>query len=311
MAKIHRSDAPLPQAPSVQVKASYTVTELPKVSPQEPAAFYDQDNDEDYRRRETAKCKKKRGNLLYTLAMIVFAAIFLISGGLLVKRFLDDRKTESEFADLQSMIDTAATPAPAGENVNPNGARFAALRDKNSDFIGWISIDGTNLDFPVMYAPDNKDFYLRHDFNKAYSVYGVPYLDEQTTLGANAESDNLIIYGHNMKTGMMFASLMNYKSQSYYEAHPYFYLYTPNQTYKVNLFAGCIVDHDADVYATSLSDSYLQQCINESTFKSGSGVPTGSILTLSTCDYDFDNARYVLMGELIPVKNPADTSSEG
>ena len=146
MAKIHRSDAPLPQAPSVQVKASYTVTDLPKVSPQEPAAFYDQDNDEDYRRRETAKCKKKRGNLLYTLAMIVFAAIFFISGGLLVKRFLDDRKTESEFADLQSMIDTAATPAPAGENVNPNGARFAALRDKNSDFIGWISIDGTNLE---------------------------------------------------------------------------------------------------------------------------------------------------------------------
>ncbi|MCO7110328.1 hypothetical protein NIA69_16025 [Gemmiger formicilis] len=79
--------------------------------------------------------------------MIVFAAIFLISGGLLVKRFLDDRKTESEFADLQSMIDTAATQAPAGENVNPNGARFAALRDKNSDFSGWISIDGTNLDF--------------------------------------------------------------------------------------------------------------------------------------------------------------------
>ena len=188
MAKIHRSDAPLPQAPSVQVKASYTVTvtDLPQASPQEPAAFYDQDNDEDYRRRETAKCKKKRGNLLYTLAMIVFAAIFLISGGLLVKRFLDDRKTESEFADLQSMIDTAATLAPAGENVNPNGARFAALRDKNSDFIGWISIDGTNLDFPVMYAPDNKDFYLRHDFNKAYSVYGVPYLDEQTTRGANA-----------------------------------------------------------------------------------------------------------------------------
>lgn len=119
MAKIHRSDAPLPQAPSVQVKASYTVTDLPKVSPQEPAAFYDQDNDEDYRRRETAKCKKKRGNLLYTLAMIVFAAIFLISGGLLVKRFLDDRKTESEFADLQSMIDTAATPAPAGGECQP------------------------------------------------------------------------------------------------------------------------------------------------------------------------------------------------
>ena len=105
--------------PFVQVKTSYTVTDLSKVSPQEPAAFYDQDNDEDYRRRETAKCKKKRGNLLYTLAMIVFAAIFLISGGLLVKRFLDDRKTESEFADLQSMIDTAATPALQGKMSTP------------------------------------------------------------------------------------------------------------------------------------------------------------------------------------------------
>ena len=129
MAKIHRSDAPLPQAPSVQVKASYTVTDLSKVSPQEPAAFYDQDNDEDYRRRETAKCKKKRGNLLYTLAMIVFAAVFLISGGLLVKRFLDDRKTESEFADLQSLFLSrrAANLAPLGLTFSPAGAGVAAV----------------------------------------------------------------------------------------------------------------------------------------------------------------------------------------
>ena len=59
MAKIHRSDAPLPQTPSVQVKASYTVTDLPKVSPQEPAAFYDQDNDEDYRRARDREVQKK------------------------------------------------------------------------------------------------------------------------------------------------------------------------------------------------------------------------------------------------------------
>ena len=72
-----------------------------------------------------------------------------------------------------------------------------------------------------MYAPDNKDFYLRHDFNKAYSVYGVPYLDEQTTLGANAESDNLIIYGHNMKTGTIFGCLTEYRKGDYYQEHPF------------------------------------------------------------------------------------------
>ena len=161
----------------------------------------------------------------------------------------------------------------------------------------------------VQTAEEGGEYYLYRDIDGKDNKNGTVFLDIRCN--SDFTSQNNLIYGHNMKTGMMFASLMNYKSQSYYEAHPYFYLYTPNQTYKVNLFAGCIVDHDADVYATSLSDSYLQQCINESTFKSGSGVPTGSILTLSTCDYDFDNARYVLMGELIPVKNPADTSSEG
>ena len=121
-------------------------------------------------------------------------------------------------------------------------------------------------------------------------------------------SQNNIIYGHNMKTGLMFASLMNYKQQYYYDIHPYFYLYTPSQTYKVNLFAGCIVEHDADVYSLTLSDSYIQECIQNSTFKSSYGAPTGNILTLSTCDYDFDNARYVVMGELVPVKNPAESA---
>ena len=178
MAKIHRNDAPLYQG---QPANPYSTATLPEIPAQKPAAeFYDQDHDKEFTEREEKKHpkkhaqknaearKKKRGDLVYTIAMVVFAVIFLVSGGLLVKRFIDDKKTESEFADLQSMIDTSATPEPAaaGENVNPNGAKFAALKNKNADFIGWISIDGTTLDFPVMYAPDNKDFYLRHDFNK-------------------------------------------------------------------------------------------------------------------------------------------------
>ena len=162
------------------------------LAPQEPpaaphAALYDQDNDTDFAPTAPAGPEKKRGSLAYTLAMLFFGVVFLVSAGLLVKRFADDRRTENEFAELQSMIDTSAEPQPSGESVNPNGAKFAALRGKNSDFIGWLSIDGTELDFPVMYAPNNKDFYLRHDFDKSYSIYGVPYLDENTTLGANAE----------------------------------------------------------------------------------------------------------------------------
>ena len=208
MAKIRRSDMPQPAAAGLTERGQQTPapTQPGHEAPSAPAP----------------KAKRRRSSIGYTVAMIFFGAVFLVSAGLLVKRFLDDRKTENEFASLQAMIDTTATtdtPDPTGESVNPNGAKFAALRDKNSDFIGWISIDGTNLDFPVMYAPTNKDFYLRHDFNKEYSIYGVPYLDEKTTLGANAESDNLIIYGHNMKSGAMFGTLKKYLDKGYLEKH--------------------------------------------------------------------------------------------
>ena len=113
-----------------------------------------------------------------------------------------------------------------------------------------------------------------------------------------------MIYGHNMKTGLMFAPLIKYKSQAFFDAHPYLYLYTPSQTYKVHLFAGMETPHDSEVYSYSLSSSYLQECINSSTFNSGLGVPTGNILTMSTCDYDYANARYVLLGELEAIDDP-------
>src|SRR5699024_10751931 len=106
------------------------------------------------RKKGKPKKAKRRGNLAYDLAILVCLAVFLVCGGLLVKRYFDDRRTESEFADLQALIEPQAeTPAADGEASN--SARFAALRERNGDFIGWISIDDTPLDFPVMFAPDN------------------------------------------------------------------------------------------------------------------------------------------------------------
>ena len=181
---------------------------------------------------------------------------------------------------------------------------FDRLQAKYPDVVGYVYSANTVLKYPIVQtAEEGGEYYLYRDIDGNDNKNGTVFLDWKCS--SDFTSQNNLIYGHNMKTGLMFASLMNYKSQSYYEAHPYFYLYTPSQTYKVNLFAGCIVAHDADVYSLTLSESYIQECINNSTFRSSYGVPTGNILTLSTCDYDFDNARYVVMGELVPVKNPA------
>ena len=161
--------------------------------------FYDQDHDTEYQKKGRRKGRKKHSgsDILYTVAIIIFALIFLVSGGMLLKRYLDDRQLESDMAELSSLIDdTAAT----GESdaAEDNSAKFARLLERNADFIGWISIEGTNLDYPVMYKPDEKDYYLRRDFNGEYDNYGTPYLDEDCTLSADGQSSNLIIYGHNM-----------------------------------------------------------------------------------------------------------------
>ena len=314
MAKIHRNDMPV-QHPT------QTIT-LPKepepTAPAAPTRLYDQDNDDSYPSRSAKKNGKKSGNakaskgkkdLLYTVALVVFAAIFLVSGGLLAKRFLDDKKTENEFSDLQSMIDTAATPAPEGEDAASNGAKFAALKDQNSDFIGWISIEGTSLDFPVMYAPDNKDYYLKHDFKHQYSDYGVPYLDEKTTIGANAQSNNLIVYGHNMKTGTIFGCLTEYKKAAYYQEHPIIEFDTLYGDAQYEVFAAFAidvvqdtsfvynqyVDMDEDAY-----NAYVDEVIRRSDVNSGIRPAYGEqLLTLSTCEYSSANGRYVVVARRV------------
>ena len=298
MAKIRRSDMPQPAAAGLTERGQQTPapTQPGHEAPSAPAP----------------KAKRRRSSIGYTVAMIFFGAVFLVSAGLLVKRFLDDRKTENEFASLQAMIDTTATtdtPDPTGESVNPNGAKFAALRDKNSDFIGWISIDGTNLDFPVMYAPTNKDFYLRHDFNKEYSIYGVPYLDEKTTLGANAESDNLIIYGHNMKTGTIFGCLTGYKKADYYQQHPYIEFDTVYGDAQYEVFAAFAIDvvNDTSFVYNQYVDmdeesynAYVEEVCRRSDVDTGIRPAYGEqLLTLSTCEYSTDNGRFVVVARRV------------
>ena len=252
------------------------------------------------------KRKKGKADIFYNVAILVCLAVFLVSGGLLLKRYFDDRRSESEFAALESLI---VSDAPAADGEETNSAKFAALRDQNSDFIGWISIEDTKLDFPVMYAPNNKDFYLRHDFNKEYSVYGVPYLDEKTTLGANDQSENLVIYGHNMKTGTIFGCLTGYKEASYYQQHPYVQFDTVYGDGTYEVFAAFSIDVAADtsfVYNQYVDmdeetyDTYVEEVISRSDVDTGIRPVYGEqLLTLSTCEYSSDNGRYVVVARRV------------
>lgn len=132
------------------------------------------------------------------------AALFLFSGVMLAWQYADGKQSADTFEAVADLVQPDKTPQPGTDpdqtgddtqNADPTLAAFekyAAVQGQNTDFVGWISIDGTNINYPVMQTIDNPNFYLKHGFQKQYSNYGVPYVQENCALGI---SDNIV---HNL-----------------------------------------------------------------------------------------------------------------
>ena len=177
---------------------------------------------------------------------------------------------------------------------------FDALREVNSDVIAWIYCPDTQINYPVVQGPDN-DYYLSHLLDGSYNANGTIFMDYH---GAADFSDaNHLLYGHHMKTGAMFANLIKYKDPDFYKKHPCMYLFTPQQNYRLDLFAGLVVEADDDIYFGDVTMEQLQRCVSRSTFTAQTDIPAENpIVTLSTCSYEFDDARYIVLAELVPIE---------
>ena len=198
------------------------------------------------------------------------------------------------------------TPATEPEQAAPDrevDAGLLALHEENQDCIYWLSIPDTVIDYPVMYHPQEKDYYLRRDFYGDYSGSGTLYMDED----CDPEwGDNLIIYGHHMNNGTMFAALENYKSEDFYKEHPQITLQTLHgeETYRVmaafttpvytgNDFAyyNFTVTGDPTVY-----EAFVKECLSRSLYETGETAVYGRrLLTLFTCEYSQKNGRMVVV----------------
>ena len=265
--------------------------------------------------------RRKNGKVLYYLVLVLLLGVLVFSSVKIVTYLKDQKNAQASQDNMNNeFVQPTPTPDPDdGEDTDKDKDKdktevvsqpehkgkidFAAMREKYPDVVGWIYGANTGLDWPIVQtAEEGGEYYLYRDIDGKDNKNGTVFLDWRCA--SDFSTQNNMIYGHNMMTGLMFAPLIKYKSQAFFDAHPYLYLYTPSQTYKVHLFAGMETPHDSEVYSYNLSSSYLQECINSSTFNSGLGVPTGNILTMSTCDYDYANARYVLLGELEAIDDP-------
>lgn len=262
--------------------------------------------------------KHKNGKLMYYGVLVLLLAVLVFSSVKIISYVMEKKQSERTQQDLIDQVVTPGpanndtdntgtdnnTPAPAGSEPDYITVDFDALQAKYPDVVGWLYCANTGLNYPIVQtAEEGGEYYLYRDIDGSSNKNGTVFLDWRCN--SDFSSQNNLLYGHNMKTGRMFAPIVKYKDQSFYDAHPYMYLYTPDQLYKVNLFAGMVTPGDSTVYNYSLSSDYIKECISSSSFKSSVGTPTGNILTLSTCDYVYDNARYVVMGELVPIDWPS------
>ena len=185
----------------------------------------------------------------------------------------------------------------------PISVDFDSLCNRNKDVNGWLYCPDTTLNYPVVQGKDNTK-YLQRDLDGKYLASGTLFVDFEN--GALGEDTNYIIYGHNMKNGTMFGMLTQYKEQSYYDQHPTMYYLTPNGNYEIELVIGVVVQSDDRLYELRQDKTVLLMLINryreKSTFHSPVEISEEDlIITLSTCSYEFNNARYVLVGKLMPL----------
>lgn len=124
---------------------------------------------------------------------LIFALIAIIAGVLFMREYFDSKNSQKNFDEIEILIvqHTEETEEKSEQEITYE--KYKKLLAKNNDFIGWIKIDGTNVNYPVMQTVDNPNFYLKYNFEKQYSDYGVPYLDEECFVDL---TNNLVIYGH-------------------------------------------------------------------------------------------------------------------
>ena len=195
-------------------------------------------------------------------------------------------------------------PVSEGEDIL---AKYRELYLQNEDMVGWISIAGTTINYPVMQTKNNPNFYLKRNFEKEYSDLGVPYIQENCDI---ATSDNLIIYGHHITGGRMFGALEDYKSQSFYEEHKTIQFDTLTEQAEYEIIAvfktvaysaqGYRYYDFVDAENEEEFDAFVGKCKELALYDTGVTAEYGDrLITLSTCEYSAQNGRLAVVAKKI------------
>ncbi len=236
-------------------------------------------------------------------AILFFAGEILLGGAHVAALLREYAAGEQAYDDLSRRARVTRRPVSGEVSRQPEATLppwpqvdFEALRAINPQVVGWITIQGTGIDYPIVQAEDNK-YYLKHLFTGEENRAGCVFLDCDNA--RDFSDENSVVYGHYLNDGTMFSGLLKYKKQDYFDAHPTGWLVTPEGAYEVSFFSGFVSDVWGKAWDTAPEDTWPQEMSQKSMFSGGPTPQAGDrFLTLSTCSYEFNNARFVLLGLL-------------
>ena len=230
--------------------------------------------------------------LLSTLALCL--AALMIYSGYRVWDIHQDYKAENDMHD-------AVMEYKPLENGIANQS-VIDLQAKYPDVAGWLTVPGTKIDYPFVRYEDN-DYYLRRDLDGDYAAAGTLFMDCRCTL--EFSSQNTIIYGHHMKNGSMFSTLKSFADKEFFEKNTSGSIFLPRETLRLEVFAYMVVKYtDTEIYSDELSENffdYVKQ--NAQQYRELELAEGDRIVTLSTCSYEFNGARMVLLARILPAED--------
>ena len=236
----------------------------------------------------------------------------LISDGL--RDMVGDSRVELS-TDLET--GRTVTSGSASDGDSRILKKYQTLYGLNPDIVGWVSIEGTKVDYPVMQTIYDEEYYLHRNFYEDSSNEGLPFMDNRCVV--SKPSSNLIIYGHNMKNGTMFADLLKYASKDFYEQHRYIRFdtiyeealyeiiavfrsrvaYRDEQTFKFYNFIEADLENEFEEYYNAIRSMSLYDIEAEA-------ISSDYLITLSTCEYTVEDGRFVVVARKIDTADKSE-----
>lgn len=252
--------------------------------------------------------QKHKKNTNKKLIFEIIIAIIIITLGILIFKTIKEKQSVKDGKGIVNQIQIEKANITEGKTERM--LQLEELQKENSDIIGYLEIQGTNISYPVLQTTDN-DFYMKKNYKKEYSKDGSIFLDKDYNW--EIPSSNLLIYGHNNKNGQMFCDLLNYKDESYYEEHPTINFTTNKEEAEYEIIAVFLsrvyYKKEKDVFRyyyfinaenEEEFNSFVENCKKESLYDTGKTAKYGDqLITLSTCSYHVEDGRFAVVGRKI------------